>query len=399
MADQSIDESDQARVEALTEALLREVPPDTVDRETFLGAQFDRGLAWVHFDAGDGGIGVRPGLQRVVQERIVQAGGPHPGLYNPIGYGMGAPTIFTHGSPQQRSRYLRPLFTGEEVWCQMFSEPGAGSDVAGLATMAVRDGDEWVINGQKVWTTLGHKARFGMLLARTDPSVPKHAGMTYFVIDMAQPGVEVRPIRQITGEAEFNEIFFSDARVPDSERLSDVGDGWRVAITTLMNERVSIGGAVPPRGSGLIARAVDAYRSAAMPGPVMRDRLMRLWSEAEVLRLTNMRAAQLRKAGTPGPEGSVGKLTVAELNKKIAAYLVDAAGPAGMEYADYTFRQPDRALGFEGDDPRAFLRIQANSIEGGTTEVMRNIIGERVLGLQGEPRSDRDIPWNQVPRN
>ena len=179
---------------------------------------------------------------------------------------MGAPTVVTHGTDEQRARYLRPLFTGEEIWCQLFSEPGAGSDVASLATRAVRDGDEWIVNGQKVWTTLAHLARWGMLVARTDPDAPKHKGMTYFVIDMHAPGVEVRPLRQMTGEAEFNEVFFTDVRIPDADRLGDVGEGWRVSLTTLMNERVSIGGAIPPReGRASSATAVDLWRDAAAP--------------------------------------------------------------------------------------------------------------------------------------
>jgi alkylation response protein AidB-like acyl-CoA dehydrogenase len=185
----------------------------------------------------------------------------------------------------------------------MFSEPGAGSDVASLATTAVRDGEEWIVNGQKVWTTLAHLARWGMLIARTDPDAPKHKGLTYFVVDMHAPGVEVRPLRQMTGEAEFNEVFFSDVRIPDGERLSAPGDGWRVALTTLMNERVAIGGAIPPRGSGIIREAMKAWQQAEPHDPVQRDQLTRLWIDAEVLRLTNIRAAQLRSAGTPGPEG------------------------------------------------------------------------------------------------
>ncbi len=187
---------------------------------------------------------------------------------NPIGYGMGAPTLVAHGSDAQRARYLRPLFTGEEIWCQLFSEPGAGSDVASLATTAVRDGDEWIVNGQKVWTTLAHLSRWGMLIARTDPDAPKHKGMTYFVIDMQAPGVEVRPLRQMTGEAEFNEVFMTDVRIPDAERLGDVGEGWRVSLTTLMNERVSIGGAIPPREGGMIRVALRGRGArAAPPGP------------------------------------------------------------------------------------------------------------------------------------
>jgi alkylation response protein AidB-like acyl-CoA dehydrogenase len=304
------------------------------------------------------------------------------------------------GSEDQKKRYLRPLFTGEEVWCQLFSEPGAGSDVAGLSTKAVRDGDEWIINGQKVWTTLAHVSRWGLLIARTDPEAVKHAGITAFVVDMHSAGVETRPLRQMTGEAEFNEVYFTDARIPDAERLGNTGDGWRVSLTTLMNERVSIGGAIPQRGSGPIRDAVRIWN--AMPverkTPDARDHLMNLWSQAEVLRLTNIRASQNRKIGTPGPEGSIAKLHMADLNKKIYELCVELQGAEGMLYGSYEMIRPETAM--ESDTvQKAFLRSRANSIEGGTSEIMKNILGERVLGLPGDVRTDRDGPWKDVPRN
>jgi alkylation response protein AidB-like acyl-CoA dehydrogenase len=389
---------DEDRVAGLVERLLDEHPPGSTDKREFLGAQFDAGLAWIHFDEGHGGLGLNPGLQKIVQERLAKAGAPHPYPRNPIGYGMGAPTVFTHGSEEQRARYLRPLFTGEEVWCQLFSEPGAGSDVASLATRAVRDGDEWVVNGQKVWTTLAHLARFGMLVARTDPSQPKHKGMTYFVVDMHDPGVEVRPLRQITGEAEFNEVYFTDVRIPDAERLGDIGEGWRVSLTTLMNERVSIGGSVPGRGSGLIGMVVQAWKDLGHDDPARRDELMRLWTRAEALRLTNWRASQNRQLGTPGPEGSIGKLGMADLNKELTAFWVDLQGAAGMLYGSYEMSRPATAMSFDNAQ-KAFLRCRANSIEGGTSEVMRNILGERILGLPGDVRTDRELPWSEVPRS
>ncbi|MDQ1445501.1 MAG: hypothetical protein QOI20_1965, partial [Acidimicrobiaceae bacterium] len=357
-------------------------------------------LAWVHFDEGQGGLGLKPRLQKVVQEQLAAGGAPHPYGRNPIGYGMGAPTVVTHGSEEQKKRYLRPLFTGEEVWCQLFSEPGAGSDVASLSTRAVRDGDEWVVNGQKVWTTLAHIAKFGMLIARTDPEAVKHKGMTYFVVDMHAPGVEVRPLRQMTGDAEFNEVYFTDVRIPDDHRLGDTGEGWRVSLTTLMNERVSIGGTVIPRGAGPIAAAVDLWhkRPVEQQSPVLRDRLMQLWIEAEVLRLTNIRASQNRRQGVPGPEGSTGKLHFAELNKKIYELCIDLLGPEGMLYKTYEMVRPETAMASDSVQ-KAFLRARANSIEGGTSEIMRNILGERVLGLPGDVRTDKALPWSQVPRN
>jgi alkylation response protein AidB-like acyl-CoA dehydrogenase len=313
---------------------------------------------------------------------------------------MCAPTIVTHGSDEQKRRYLRPLFTGEEIWCQMFSEPGAGSDVASLSTRAVRDGDEWVLNGQKVWTTLAHVARYGIIIARTDPEQLKHKGLTMFVVDMQAPGVEVRPLVQATGEAEFNEVYFTDVRIPDAERLGDVGHGWSVSLTTLMNERVSIGGQVHPRGSGLIAVAMRMYADHASDvGPAARDELARLWIDAEVNRLTNIRASQARKQGTPGPEGSVGKLAMALLNQRIMNFSLDVMGADAMLYpSGYPMSRPTTAMDLSNPQ-KAFLRVQANSIEGGTTFIMKNILGERVLGLPGDIRVDKDRPWSEVPRS
>jgi alkylation response protein AidB-like acyl-CoA dehydrogenase len=309
--------------------------------------------------------------------------------------------VVAHGTPDQQRRYLRPLFTGEDIWCQLFSEPGAGSDVAGLATRAVRDGDEWIVNGQKVWTTLAHRARFGMLVARTDPEAEKHKGLTYFVVDMHAPGVDVRPLRQMTGDAEFNEVYFTDVRIPDRERLGDVGDGWRVAITTLMNERVSIGGSVGNRGMGAISTAVRLWekRPADQRDPVLRDQLLSLWVESEVHRLTSLRAAANAMAGTPGPEGSTSKLHYAELNKRIYELCETLLGPEGMLYDTWEMRRPESAGGFGGIPQRMFLRSRANSIEGGTSEIMRNILGERVLGLPGDVRVDKDRPWAEIPRS
>jgi alkylation response protein AidB-like acyl-CoA dehydrogenase len=391
--------TEEARTIEAVDTLIVSHPPSSTPEVDFLGAQFDAGLAWVHFPEGLGGLGVSRRLQRSVTERLAAAGAPMLLGRNPIGYGMAAPTILAHGSPEQQRRYLRPMFTGEHIWCQLFSEPGAGSDVAGLATRASRDGDEWVLNGQKVWTTLAHRARYGMLLARSDPGAEKHKGLTYFVVDMHTPGVEVRPLRQMTGDAEFNEVYFTDVRVPDAERLGDIGDGWRVAITTLMNERVSIGATVGGRGSGAIGTAVRLWEQRADKDPVLRDRLVALWVQSEVHRLTSLRAAANAIAGTPGPEGSTAKLHSAELNKAIYELCEDLLGAEGMLYDDWTMRRPDSAGGFGGVAQRMFLRSRANSIEGGTSEIMRNILGERVLGLPGDVRSDKGRPWSEVPRN
>jgi len=313
--------------------------------------------------------------------------------------------VVTHGDDALRTRLLRRMFTGEDSWCQLFSEPGAGSDLAGLACKAVRDGDEWVITGQKVWNTLAHLSDRGMLVARTDPDAPKHKGMTYFALDMHAEGVEVRPLRQITGEAEFNEVYMTEVRVPDSDRIGDVGEGWRVAMTTLSNERTTIGGGggAPAKGSGSIAEAVRIWREEPHvdKNAAARDRLVQLWIRAEALRLTNVRASQNRKVGNPGPEGSIAKLMFAEVNKDIYELCVDLLGPAAMIGADYEMRRSENLglVGPPGSSRKMFLRARANSIEGGTSEVQRNILGERVLGLPGEPRTDKDVAWKDVPRS
>ncbi|MEI7617903.1 MAG: acyl-CoA dehydrogenase family protein [Actinomycetota bacterium] len=397
---ESVLTAEESRVNDLVTELLTKYPPKSTDPVAFLGAQFDAGLAWVHFPVGHGGLGLNPKMQKLVNERVFAEGAPHPVARNPIGYGMCGPTVAVWGSEEQKSRYLRPLFTGEEIWCQLFSEPGAGSDFAGLSSRGVKDGDEWICNGQKVWTTLGHLARWGLLVVRTDTEAVKHAGLTAFVVDMHAPTVEVRPLRQITGEAEFNEVYFTDTRILDKEMLGKPGDGWRVSLTTLMNERVSIGGAIPSKGSGTIRDLVKTWQAlpADRQDPASRDEVMKLWSRAEILRLTNIRANQMRKMGDPGPEGSIGKSASADLNKDIYAMVVNLLGADGMLYGSYEMVRPTQAMGFETLQ-KAFLRTRANSIEGGTTEVMKNILGERVLGLPGDVRVDRDRPWSEVPRS
>jgi alkylation response protein AidB-like acyl-CoA dehydrogenase len=389
--------SDEQRVEGLIDQLLDECPPGSCTDEEFLGRQFDLGLAWVQFPEGHGGLGLSPKLNRNVISRVSRAGGPSGGFRHPIGYGMCGPAVVVHGTEEQKE-LLRPLFTNEHIWCQLFSEPGAGSDVASLSTRAVRDGDEWILDGQKVWTTLAHVSSYGLIIARTDPELPKHRGITAFIVDMRAPGVEVKPLRQMTGDAEFNEVFFTGVRIPDTMRLDDVGRGWAVSITTLMNERVSIGGGTPPRNSGPIGQLLDVWNEAGRDDPALRDEFMRLWVGAEVNRITNIRAAATRKAGTPGPEGSVSKLAMAELNKKIYAFALHVLGADGMLFGSYSHPAPKAAL-FGDDMPTNFLRARANSIEGGTTEIMKNILGERVLGLPGDIRVDKELPWSEVPRS
>ncbi len=392
-----------AAVDVAIRELLADHPPANTEPKDFWGAQFDAGLAWVDFPLGDGGLGVSPSFREVVSRRLTEAGAPTWNTTaNLLGIGMGAGVLATHGTPEQRSRWLRPMFVMDEIWCQLFSEPGAGSDIAGLATRAVRDGDEWILNGQKTWTTLAHLAKWGMVVTRTDPDQPKHRGLTYFVVDMEAEGVDIRPLHQITGEAEFNEVFFDDTPVPDENRIDDVGAGWSVAMTTLMNERVAIGGRTVSRGDGTIGTAVRTWNESGSEDPATRRELTRLWSEVEAMRLTSLRAAENMQAGVPGPEGSTAKLAWADLNKEVTALTVTMQGLEGatipegytLEATSYETREIERVM----SPQRAFLRARANSIEGGTSQIMRNILGERVLGLPGEPRVDKDLPWNEVPR-
>jgi len=386
-----------------TQAVIDEVGVDA-EEVAFRSALWDAGLAMVQFPEGKGGLGVSPKLQGAVEETIRAAGRFfHPLATNTIGIGMGLPTVLTYGSDEHHDKYLKRIFTGEDWWCQMFSEPSHGSDVAGLSSRAVRDGDEWVVNGQKVWTSVAHISRYGMLLVRTDPDQPKHKGLSYFILDMQAPGVEIRPLYQITGEAEFNEVFFTDVRIPHSDLLGDVGDGWRVATTTLMNERVALGGSTAPRGSGNIGTLVDLWNKRGPELPVaeraiMRDRVSQLWIEAEVGRLTTLRARSNATVGNPGPEGSVGKLASAELNQRIWIACMDLLGADGMMHEPgYSLTREEGLSRGAQSLSKSFLRSQANTIEGGTSDIMRNILGERVLGLPGEPRVDKDVAWKDIP--
>jgi alkylation response protein AidB-like acyl-CoA dehydrogenase len=382
-------------------AFLASHDPAQLAKQDFLNARFDAGLAWVHYPEGLGGLGVSRTLQSVVDAEFAAAGAPaNDPERNGIGLGMAAPTILAYGDDEQQKRWLRKLWTAEEIWCQLFSEPGAGSDLAALATRAVPDGDEWVVSGQKVWTSQAHQARRGLLLTRTDPDVPKHQGLTYFSVDMTAPGVDVRPLRQLTGEAEFNEVFLTDVRIPDADRIGQVGEGWKVANATLMSERVSIGSSrAVPRDSGMIEPTVRTWRSRPeLRTPGLHDRLLRLWTEAEVARLASERLRQQLAAGKPGPEGSASKLVFARLNQEISGFEVELAGGDGLRYDDWTMRRPEHANFFGRGPGYRYLRARGNSIEGGTSEILRNIIAERVLGLPSEPRVDKDVPWKDLPK-
>ncbi len=390
----------EAELRAQVREFLAAHDPATTERLEFVRARFDAGLAWVHYPAGLGGQGLSRTLQKVVDAEFAAVGAPtNRPERNGIGLGMAAPTILAFGSDEQKRRWLRPLWTGEEVWCQLFSEPGAGSDLANLATRAVWDGSRWVVNGQKVWTSSAHIASRALLVTRTDPEQPKHRGLTYFSLDMKAPGVEVRPLRQATGEAEFNEVFLTDVVIPDADRIGEVGQGWAVSTATLMNERVALGAFTFPREGGMIGVSATTWRTRPeLRTPGLHDRLLRLWAAAEISRLAGERLRQQLAAGQPGPEGSGAKLVFARLNQEIADFQVELLGAEGLRYGDWTMRRPDGADFYGRDAGYRFLRSKGNSIEGGTSEILRNIVAERVLGLPPEVRLDKDKPWKDLPR-
>jgi len=398
----------QLEAEELVNSKLQELiefRQDGQDLKDFWGKQYDLGLAWVQFPEGSGGLGLNPKYQLMITEKLRNEGiSQQNRIANILGVGMGAPTIMEYGTPEQIQKYLKPMFTAEEIWCQLFSEPGSGSDLASLSTRAVDDGDGYIVNGQKVWTTLGHLAKWGLLVTRTDPEAPKHRVLTFFIVDMESEGVEVRPLRQITGEAEFNEVYFTDTKIPKENILGGLGEGWRVSLATLMNERVAIGGNVRERGSGAPGHLVQLWKDNELDDPVQKDKLIELWIQQEAVRLTNIRASEMREKGTPGPEGSTSKLYEAEINKASYEFGMELLGNEGLLFPrGYALTQPE--LNFDNDtfgftDTQSlFLRSRANSIEGGTSEIMRNIIAERVLGLPGEQKLDKDKPWKDIPRS
>jgi len=311
-----------------------------------------------------------------------------------IGHGMLGPTLMAHGTPEQKERYLRDMARGQVVWCQLFSEPAAGSDLAGLRTSAVRDGDDWVLNGQKIWSTGAQYSDWGMIVTRSDPEAPKHAGLTYFIVDMKSKGIEIRPIKQINGGSGFNEVFFSDTRVPESNRLGGVGDGWRVALTTLMNERVAIGGGA---GSGrfrdLLAVARKARRNGrpAIEDSAVRQRLADFYIKSKGLQYTGMRTlTALSQGQTPGPEGSIGKAVGAPLGQQMAAFALELMGSLGALH-------DEAVVPGEGMWQDAYLGSPGLRSAGGTDEILRNIIAERVLRLPPEVRVDKDRPFRDIP--
>ncbi len=377
------------------DALVREYGPDAPD---LLGARYDAGLAFVHHPEGLGGLGIPATHQARLEELLVAAGVPAPAPYrNPLGTGTAVPTLLAHGSRELQERHFRAAWTAEEIWCQLFSEPGAGSDLAGLATRAVLDGDTWVVNGQKVWTSYAHRARWGLLLARTDPELPKHQGMTMFVVDMHHPGVEVRPLRQATGGQEFNEVFLSDVEIPDSARLDRRGSGWAVARTTLLHERSALGARPVPREDGHIGWLAQLWRERPdLRTPQLHARVVDAWIRAEAVRLTNERIRQLAATGRPGLEGSAAKVQHAETTQLVARVRAELDPEAALRYdewdPDLAPPREERVAGYH------YLRSRPMSIEGGATQILLSQIADRVLGLPREPALPKETPWSEIPR-
>ncbi|HVL81637.1 MAG TPA: acyl-CoA dehydrogenase family protein [Actinomycetota bacterium] len=342
-----------------------------------------------------GGMSGEVWMQQVVREELASYRLPLIGI-NILGVGLAGPTLIAHGTDEQKQRYLRKILTGEEIWCQLFSEPGSGSDLASLGTRAERVGDDWVINGQKVWTSIAQFSKYGMLLARHDPTLPKHAGLTYFIVEMQAPGVEVRPLRQITGSAEFSEVYFTDVRVPDTNRVGEIGQGWEVARTTLMNERVALSGISTGMESFTGGARRDPWQAflETLPDrddPVVRQRIAQVWIDQQAKEITSFRAAVARRAGTPGAEGGVLKVFNAEFNQRRTNLAMNAAGARAIAWLPGDDKAENRAHGF--------LRARANTIEGGTSEVLRNQMAERILGLPRDAAVDKDLPWKDIRRS
>jgi alkylation response protein AidB-like acyl-CoA dehydrogenase len=343
-----------------------------------------------------GGLSGEPWTQNIVREELARYRLPTVGV-NILGVGLAGPTLIAHGTDEQKARYLQKILTSEEIWCQLFSEPGSGSDLASCGTRAVRSDSEWIINGQKVWTSIAQLSNFGMLLARTDPDNTKHEGLSYFIVDMKAPGIDIRPLRQITGSAEFNEVYFTDVRIPASNIVGTEGDGWRVARTTLMNERVALSGLSLDATSFMGGTRKDPWGLFvdSIPDradPVNRQFIAQSYIEKEVKEITQFRANAARLRGEqPGPEGAVTKVYNAEFNKWRSNELMNVNGPAAVAWDKGDTAAENRA--------HAFLRARANSIEGGTSEILRTQMGERILGLPREPEVDRGIPWKDIKRS
>ena len=351
----------------------------------------DAGWACIHWPADFGGRGASP-IERVIWQQEEGAFAKLAGIFL-IGQGMIGPTLMAYAAAPHQQRYLPPLASGEQIWCQLFSEPAAGSDLAGLRTRAEQSGDDWLINGQKIWTSGAHYSDYGMILTRTDGAAAKHDGLTMFFLDMKSPGIEIRPIKQLNGQSGFNEVYFTDVRVPDHQRLGAVGQGWRVSLTTLMNERLSIGAGMPTGFPEMLDFCCnfDTGDGLAIDDAAVRSRLATWAVCTSGLKYTAYRSiSALSKGQTPGPENSIGKLVAGQTLQEIAAFALDLQGASGV-LVDAA--QTSAAARFQA----MLLRSPATRIEGGTDEILRNIIAERVLGLPADLRADRGLPFNQIP--
>jgi alkylation response protein AidB-like acyl-CoA dehydrogenase len=372
-------------------ALVRTRPATIKDAQAWQAKKADAGWACITWPKKYGGRGASA-IQNVIWGQEEKRFKTPPNIFT-IGQGMLGPTIMVHGSEEQKDRYLEPMLRGEEIWCQLFSEPSAGSDLAGLRTSATSDGDDWVINGQKIWTSGAHYCHFGMIVTRTDPGARKHEGITYFIIDMKSPGIEIRPIKQINGATNFSEVFFTDVRVSDRNRVGAVNEGWKGAITTLMNERAAIGGG----GAGLpefedllrLVKDVEWNRRPAVEDPSVRQQLARLYVRFKGLEYARYRTlTALSRGVTPGPESSIGKLVGAALRQEMAGFAMEVLGSAG---AVLDADSPLAAW------PQSFLSTPGMRIAGGTDEILRNIIAERVLRLPPDIRQDKDVAFKDIP--
>jgi alkylation response protein AidB-like acyl-CoA dehydrogenase len=391
-----VDTSELGVIDEAIDRLLREHPPATTDAVTFLQAEFDAGLAYVWFPIGYGGLALPIEAQREVDDRLAAAGAPASGrVTNAVAAGQGSASIVAYGNEEQKRRYLRPFFSGELIGAQLYSEPGSGSDLASLSTRAERHGDEWIVNGMKVGSAVGGQADVAMLLARTDPAASRHAGLTQFILDMRAPGIEVRPVRQMTGTAAYAEILLTDVPIPDSERLGEVNQGWSVSQHTLALER-SGGPRRRDRGEGAIALAVAAWRArpdkTSPAARALHSELMRHWVDAEVVRLLQLRTGVLRARGASGVEASLGKLAMSTTGRRLGEWAPALLGPAGAlleEGYPPPIADPGGRRRTTGNVVAACIASPGVAIAGGTDQIQRNIIGERVLGLPPEPRADR----------
>ena len=354
--------------------------------------KYDAGWACIHWPKEYGGRGASAIEQVIFNQE--ESKYPHlPAGYFSVGQGHAAPTLMTWAKEEDKVRYLPPIASGEEVWCQLFSEPAAGSDLAALRTRAVKDGEEWIVNGQKIWTSGAHFSNYGILVVRTDPDVPKHKGLSYFYLDMNSPGLEIKPIKQLSGDTNFNEVYFTDVRIPDSQRLGKVGQGWRVALTTLMNERASIGGGREKVGVNRLielAQLVEIDGAPAIEDSAIRAMLANWYCRSSGLKYTGHRSiTALSRGEVPGPETSIGKLVGPPMSQDMASFAMDLLEMTGAVWDD------ESPLG--GVAQLAYMSAPGSRIGGGTDEIMANIIAERVLGLPQEPRMDKGIPFTEVP--